>query len=52
MIAENSLEETIEKVQQIPYEKRKIIISTGVHPNERTTELASNHEDDGKNMVP
>ena len=44
MISEDTLEATVAQVQGIPYEQRKVIIYTGVHPHEGTTQLASFHE--------
>lgn len=44
MISENTLEDTVKKIQEIPPEKRRIILYTGVHPNEGTTQIASQNE--------
>ncbi len=45
MISEDTLEAAVAKVQAIPYEQRRIIVYTGVHPHEGTTQLASFHEE-------
>ena len=45
MIEEANLQDTARKVQEVPPEERRIIVYTGVHPHEGTTELARPHED-------
>ena len=44
MISEKSLEATIEGVRRVAPERRRIIVYTGVHPNEGTTQLALQNE--------
>jgi hypothetical protein len=55
MIVESSLSDTVRGVKEIPPEERKIIVYTGVHPHEGTSDLAKLHEerwkDDGVLVV-
>ena len=44
MISEQTLDKTVREVKAVPYEQRRIIIYSGVHPNEGTAQLASYHE--------
>ena len=45
MIEEATLQDTAKRVQEVPLDERRIIVYTGVHPHEGTTELARPHED-------
>jgi hypothetical protein len=45
MIEEPTLSDTVRRVQEVPPEQRRIIVYTGVHPHEDTSELTKPHEE-------